>query len=71
MRREKRFYMVEEDVRYYEEKFNHSGPGICLLSNPDFLAEFLSYADFIEKEFSYRIHIANFPQIFVPRLVSI
>ena len=71
MRRDKRFYMVEEDVRYYQDRFNRCGDGASALHNPEFIEEFCRHADFVEKEFSYRIYVGNFPQVFLTRLVRI
>ena len=71
MRRGKRIYLVEEDIRYYQEMFNQSEGGASAVHDPDFIAEFCRYADFIEKEFSYRIIIGNFPQVFLTRLVRV
>ena len=71
MRLNKRFYLVEEDVRYYTEKFNSRTPESSLLYDPEFIAEFIRYVDFIEKEFSYQIQVANFPQIFLTKFVRV
>ncbi len=71
MRRDKRIYLIEEDVRYFQERFNFAEGSASAVHDPDFIAEFCRHADFIEKEFSYRITIGNFPQVFLTRLVRI
>lgn len=71
MRRDKRIYLVEEDVRYYQNRFNLSESGASAMHDPDFIAEFCRYADFIEREFSYRITIGNFPKVFLTKLIRI
>jgi hypothetical protein len=72
VRREKRFYMVEEDIRYYQEMFNKSlNFGIAPVTSPDVIAEFFRYADYVEKEFSYRINVMNFPRVFTTKLINI
>jgi hypothetical protein len=72
MRRDKRFYLVEEDIRYYQDMFNNClNPGVAPVADPDVIAEFFRYADYVEKEFSYRIHVMNFPQVFTTKLINI
>jgi hypothetical protein len=71
MRLNKRFYLIEEDVRYYTEKFNARTPDTSFLNDPEFIAEFIRYVDFIEKEFSYQIQVANFPQIFLTKFIRV
>jgi len=71
MRTNKRIYLVEEDLRYYRDRFNSLGPDDSAFADADFLAEFIRYVDFIEKEFSYQIQVANFPQVFMTKLVKV
>ena len=71
MRGNKRIYLVEEDLRYYREKFNSLNPDDSAFGDAEFLAEFIRYVDFIEKEFSYEIQVANFPQVFMTKLVKV
>ena len=71
MRREKRIYLVEEDIKYYQDRFNKRGDGASALADPEFIEEFCRHAEFIEKEFSYRLYVGNFPQVFLTRLVRI
>jgi len=71
MRTNKRIYLVEEDLRYYRDRFNSLDPDDSAFTDAEFLAEFIRYVDFIEKEFSYQIQVANFPQVFMTKLVKV
>lgn len=71
MRGNKRIYLVEEDLRYYREKFNSRNPADSAFADAEFIAEFIRYVDFIEKEFSYDIQVANFPQVFLTKLIKV
>jgi len=71
MRREKRIYLVEEDVKYYQDRFNRNDGGASAMHDPEFIEEFCRHAEYIEKEFAYRLYVGNFPQVFLTRLVRI
>ncbi len=71
MRTNKRIYLVEEDLRYYREKFNSPNPDDSGFIDAELLAEFIRYVDFIEKEFSYQIQVTSFPLVFMTKLVKV
>jgi hypothetical protein len=70
--KKQRWYMVNEDLKYFREKFNRSSgseEGIPGSISSAFLAEFLKYSEFVESEFNYSFVVKKFPQIYLDELL--